>query len=194
MNDELSGGVIDESNFGLLSVAALSKKISNGISIEELYKEAERKFDTLIELVSDKYNDKTGIASFGYSLDELRKMSLFVLDRLIADSISNPYMTLCVSDKASLEEIKRRRNKLLYIFHPDRNPDELSNSTNTKKINEAYALIESNKCLGTSNIKLRYFRTKQQPYHFNRSKINIVYLIIAIFIIVYLSMVIIINY
>lgn len=194
MNGEFSGGVINDSNFGLLSVAALIKKIRSGISIEELYIEAERKFDTLIELLSDKYTDKTVIARFGYSLDELKGMSLLILDRLVTDTSSNPYMTLCVSEKASLEEIKRRRNKLLYIFHPDRNPDELSNSSNTMRINEAYALIEHNKSSRSDNNRLKYIRKKHTHYNSYRKRMMFAYLVVSIIFIVILFMAIIINY
>lgn len=144
MDEQIRGDVINETSFGLLSVAALLKKVRKGIGIKELHREAERKFDTLIELLSDTYADQADFARFGYSIDELKEMSLAVFNRLISDTNANPFITLCVSERASLEEIKRRRNRLLYIFHPDRNPHGLTNGDNTMKINEAYNLISNN--------------------------------------------------
>lgn len=127
----------------LLSTAALLRKVRDGITIEELYKDAERKFDILIELLSDTYTNTTIFGSVEFSLDDLKQVSLLILDRLISNRNSNPYITLCVSEEASLEEIKRRRNKLLQIFHPDRNLESFANLIKTKKINEAYDTIVS---------------------------------------------------
>lgn len=181
MVDQFSAEAINDSNFGLLSVAALLKKIRNGISIEELYREAERKFDTLIKLTSDTYTDKTVIAGFGYSLDELKEMSLLIFNRLISDTNSNPYMTLCVSEGASLEEIKRRRNKLLYIFHPDRNPEELANGTNTMRINKAYEII-SNKYYKADK-PFKFIKTRVPRYYSYRKRRMLAFIIISIIII-----------
>jgi len=185
MVEQFRAEAINDSNFGLLSVAALLKKIRNGISIEELYREAERKFDTLIELLSDTYTDKTVIARFGYSIDELKEMSLLIFKRLITDTSSNPYFTLCVSEGASLEEIKRRRNKLLYIFHPDRNPEELTNGTNTMRINEAYEII-SNKYYKADK-PFKFIKTRVPRYYSHRKKTMFVLLIIfSVFILTFL--------
>jgi hypothetical protein len=175
---------ITDVNFKLLSVAALIKKVHNGISIEHLYSDAERKFDTLVELLTDVYTDDTAIAKFGYSLDELKQMSLLIFTRLISDINSDPYMTLCVLEGASLEEIKRRRNKLLYIFHPDRNQNEFINGTITRKLNEAYKIIanEYNK----ANKTFRYIKTNVPRYYPEKKMMRFIFfLLIVIFILVF---------
>jgi len=128
----------------LLSTAAILRKVRDGITIEELYKDAERKFDTLIELLNDTYTNNTILGSVGFSLDDLKQVSLLTFDRLISNRNSNPYITLCVSEEASLVEIKRRRNKLLQIFHPDRSLESFANDIKTKRINEAYYIIVNN--------------------------------------------------
>jgi hypothetical protein len=176
---------INDLNFGLLSVASLLKKIRDGISIEELYREAERKFDTLIKLASDTYTDKTVIDRFGYSLDELKEMSMLIFNRLITDKSSNPYITLCVSEGASLEEIKRRRNKLLYIFHPDRNSEKLTNGNNTMRINEAYEII-SNKYYKADK-PFEFIKTRVPRYNSYRKKMMLMlFILFIIFIITFL--------
>ena len=176
MIEQFREEAINDSNFGLLSAASLLKKIRNGISAEELYREAERKFDTLVELLSDKYTDKTVIARFGYSLDELKEMSLLIFNRLITDSSSNPYMTLCVSEGAAIEEIKRRRNKLLYIFHPDRNPGEATNGTNTMRINEAYERISTT--YYKADKPFQFIKTRVPHYYSYRKKMIFTFFII----------------
>ena len=169
---------ITDANFKLLSVAALIKKVHNGISIENLYSDAERKFDTLVELLSDTYTDDTVIAKFGYSLDELKQMSLLIFTRLISDMNSNPYITLCVLEGASLEEIKRRRNKLLYIFHPDRNQDEFTNGTMTRKINEAYKIIANE--YKKSDKKFMHIKTNVPRYYLNKKMMRFTFFFIVI--------------
>jgi hypothetical protein len=134
---------VNDVQFRLLSVATLLEKVYEGISIEELYRDAERKFDTLIELLSDTYTDNTIVATFGYSLNDLKQVSMSIFNLLISDTSSNPYMTLCVLEDASLDEIKRRRNKLLHIFHPDRNREESADGTKAGRINAAYERIVS---------------------------------------------------
>jgi len=168
MAEQLHEEEINDSAFELLSVAALLKKIRDGLSLEELYREAERKFDTLIALLSDTYTDKSVIARFGYSLDELKEMALFVLNRLTSDTSSNPYIALCVSEQASLEEVKRRRNKLLYIFHPDRNTEGLTNGNNTIRINEAYELIVNT--FNKTDKPYEFIKTRVPRYHSSRKK------------------------
>ena len=165
MVEQFEPEAINDSNFRLLSAASLLKKIRNGISTEDLYGEAERKFDTLVELLSDTYADKKTIARFGFSVDELKEMSLLIFNRLITDTSSNPYRTLCVSEGAALEEIKRRRNKLLYIFHPDRNPEESTNGTNTMRINEAYEIIST-----TYKADQPYYKA-EKPFHFIKTRV-----------------------
>jgi hypothetical protein len=193
MVNQFSAEAINDSNFGLLSVAALLKKIRNGIRTEELYREAERKFDTLINLTSDMYTDKTVITRFGYSLDELKEMSLLIFNRLITDTNSNPYMTLCVSEGASLEEIKRRRNKLLYIFHPDRNPDKLTNGTNTMRINEAFEIISNN--YYREDKPFEFIKTRVPRYYSYRKRRMLTFFIIfIIFILAFLILMKIINF
>ncbi len=185
MGEQFRSEIINDSNFRFLSVAALLKKIRNGIGIEELYREAERKFDTLIELLSDTYPDNTVISGFGYSMDEIKEMALLIFNRLISDASSNPYVTLCVSERASLEEIRRRRNKLLYIFHPDRNPDELTNGNNTMRINEAYDLI-ANKYCKTDN-PLKYVKARVPRYYsYKKKKMFTLFIIFFIFILTFL--------
>ena len=45
--------------FQLLSVASLQSKINNGLSMDDLFIDAERKFDTLIGLLSNEFIDET---------------------------------------------------------------------------------------------------------------------------------------
>lgn len=130
--------------FQLLSVVSLDSRINNGLSIEKLYDSAQRKFDTLIAILRKDINDESIISSEGYSLDNLQNISHSILQKLIFNTASNPYMTLCVSEKASLDEMKRRRNQLLNVFHPDRNSQDDSKSAMTVKINEAYEQVVNN--------------------------------------------------
>ncbi|MBI5665321.1 MAG: J domain-containing protein [Nitrospirae bacterium] len=188
MGEQFRAETVNDLNFRFFSVAALIKKVKRGIGTEELYREAERKFDTLIELLSDSDIDRALIAGIGYSLDELKEISLLIFNRIISHTSTNPYITLCVSEEASLEEIKRRRNKLLYIFHPDRNPNELTNKTNTMKINEAYSLI-SNKYYKAGD-QFRYVKTRGPRYHSSRKKKTFMFFIILIMFILIFWMVI----
>lgn len=181
MAEQFRAEAINDSNFRFLSVAALLKKIRNGMGVEELYREAERKFDTLIELLNGTYTDNAVIDGFGYSLDELKEMSLLIFNLLISEKGSNPYITLCVSEEASLEEIKRRRNKLLYIFHPDRNPNEFTNETNTMRINEAYELI-ANK-YHKADKRFKFNKTSVTRYYPRRKKMVLVFFIVFIILI-----------
>ena len=137
---------IPDIKFQLLSVASLQLKINNGLSTEELFDDAERKFDTLIGLLSNEYDDESIHFTDGYSLDDLKKLSHLVLQRLISNSDTDPFMILCVSKSASMDEVKRRRNRLLHVFHPDRKGNEVSNGSSTIKINEAYEQIANNIC------------------------------------------------
>lgn len=185
MSEQFRSEVVNDSDFKFLSVAALLKKIRNGIGIEELHREAERKFDTLIELLSDTYTDNSVSTRFGYSLDEIKEMSLLIFSRLISDTSSNPYITLCVSERASIQEIKRRRNKLLYIFHPDRNRDGLINGSITMRINEAYELIANKYC--KTDQPFKYIKTRVPSYFaYRKKKIFALFIIFLIFIFTFL--------
>ncbi len=133
--------IVTDTKFELLSIVTLIRKVRDGISIEELYRGAERKFYTLIELPGNNFNGHAVLDSVEFSSDDLKQCSLLILDRLILNSSANPYITLCVSEDSTLEEIKRRRNKLLHIFHPDRNSKSFADETKTQKINEAYEKI-----------------------------------------------------
>jgi hypothetical protein len=131
----------DDKKIKLLGAAGLIRKVQEGISTEELYRETSRKFDTLVELMSDIHGNNSMLRVFGFNIDGLRQNSLLLFDRLISNKNSNPYITLCVSKDASIEEINRRRKKLLQIFHPDKHRISDTNEIKTRRINEAYEKI-----------------------------------------------------
>lgn len=128
----------------LLSAGALLKKVRDGITVEALYRDAERKFDTLVMILSDAYRDNSLLESVDFTIENLKQVAREVFERLISNRDADPFMTLCVRETESLDEIRRRRNKLLLIFHPDRNGDALANESKTRKINEAYGKIVTN--------------------------------------------------
>ncbi len=132
-------------SFQLLSIASLLSKINNGLSIEELYDYAERKFDIFIGLLSNEYSDESLLVSDRYSLDDLKQLSLSIFQKLIFNPASNPFITICVLESASIDEVKRRRNKLLHIFHPDRNIEGKVNGKLTVQINHAFEQIIHNR-------------------------------------------------
>jgi len=174
---------VTEIEFRLLSVASLIKRFRNDISIEDLYNDAERKFDTLIELLSNTYTDNSIISKFGYTLDELKQVSLSIFNHLISDKNSNPYVTLCVLEGSPLEEIRRRRNMLLHIFHPDRSWGQISNESKTRKINEAYEnIITLYKKTDIPNIKAQKDIPPSYPYQYhNRRKMRLILLLATLF-------------
>ncbi len=141
MGEQQISDTVTSTELKLLSVASLSKRIHNNISLEELHSDASRKFDTLVELLGDTYNDNSDLDKFGYSLDELKQLSHMIFSRLISEEHNNPFLTLCVPEGTAIEEIKRRRNMLLHIFHPDRNNVDISSESKTRKINDAYEQI-----------------------------------------------------
>ena len=125
----------------LLSLVTLLRKLREGITNEELYQDAERKFDTIIDILRGNYSEDDIFETIEFSMDDLRQGALLIFNRLISGKNSNPYMTLCVSNDASPGEIKHRRNMLLQIFHPDRNWVNIASDMKTKVINEAYEEI-----------------------------------------------------
>jgi hypothetical protein len=133
--------IITDEKLKLLSAAALIKKAQKGITTEELYREATKKFNTLVEILNNKYSDSSLFGALTFSPDELKINVLLIFDRLISNRDANPYLTLCIPINASLEEIKRRRKKLLQIFHPDRIRENSASEINTKRINDAYDKI-----------------------------------------------------
>lgn len=141
MNIPFNTEGLNAEKFRLLSAASLLNKVRKGMSVEDMYRDAERKFDTLIDLLGDTYSREAEFGGESFTMDDLKRMSLFVFDSLICNSAADPYMTLCVLEDASPREIKRRRNRLLTVFHPDRNWKEFASSMKTKRINEAYNLI-----------------------------------------------------
>lgn len=186
MAEQVSTETITDTNFKLLSVAALLKKVRDGITTEHLYLDAERKFDILIDILNDIYTDNSVLGKFGYSLDELKQLSYLIFNQLIINANSNPYITLCLLEGAPLEEVKRRRNKLLHIYHPDRNREEHASGAKTMRINEAYQKI-LNQCHKT-DIQFNNIKTNV-PYYYSNNKKNklIIYLVVAISLLVFVG-------
>ncbi len=182
MDGQFNTEAINEIDFRLLSVAALIKKVNDNLTIDELYKDAERKFDTLIGLHNNKYTDDAVLSKLGYSLDDLKRVSLLIFNRLISHKDSNPYITLCVSDSAPLEEIKSRRNKLLHIFHPDRNREKSENGIQTRRIHEAYNKIANKQYSQEIPIENSTNIPPSYPYsNSNKNKARLVFLLIILF-------------
>ena len=76
-------------------------------------------------------------------------------------------MTLCVSNDASPREIKRRRNMLLQIFHPDRNWENIASDIKTKLINEAYE--ETLNRYGKRAMRIKK-SVRDMPFYYNYKK------------------------
>lgn len=183
MAEQLRTETITDTNFKLLSVAALLKKVRGGITTEDLYPDAERKFDILIDILNDVYTDSS-LAGFGYSLDELKQVAYLIFSQLFANANSNPYVTLCLLEGAPLEEVKRRRNKLLHIFHPDRNREEITSGANTMRINEAYKQILNQY---KPNIKFK-LKPKVTHYASNNKKIKLsIYFAVIVLLLAFLG-------
>jgi len=56
----------------------------------------------------------------------------------------NPYKVLDVSEEDSLEVIKKKYRKLVFKYHPDKNPDNKIAENKFKEISEAYSRILNN--------------------------------------------------
>lgn len=125
----------------LLSLVTLLRKVREGITNEELYRDAERKFDTLIDVLKGVYSEDDIFETIEFSLDDLKQGAMLIFNRLISAKNSDPYKTLCVLNDASPGEIKHRRNMLLQIFHPDRDWENIASEMKTKLINEAYEKV-----------------------------------------------------
>jgi hypothetical protein len=178
---------ITDIDFRLLSVASLLNKMRDGISIDELYGDAERKFDTLIEILGDTYDDSAILSKIGYSLNDLKQLSFSVFNHLISNNSSSPHMTICVLEDAPLEEIKRRRNKLLNIFHPDRPWDEHSDGSHASKINEAYEQIVNNQSERT--VRFENIKTNIPDYYHSRKKMKYtVFVIFTTFLLIFIGL------
>lgn len=153
--------------FRLLSLVTLLRKVREGITNEELYKDAERKFDTLIELLRNSYSDHDIPETIEFSMDDFKQGALLIFNRLISSKNSNPYMALCVLSGASPGEIKHRRNMLLQIFHPDRNRENIASDMKTKIINEAYKKIVNEYDEKAGPIKKG---VRDMPFYYNYQK------------------------
>lgn len=183
MAEQINTEIITDANFKLLSAAALLTKVRNGITTEALYQDAERKFDILIDILNNVYTDSAALAKFGYSLDELKQLSYLIFNQLLAHA--DPHIALCLLEGAPLEEVKRRRNKLLHIFHPDRNQDELASGAKTIKINEAYQNILNQ--YHTRDIK---FKLKPKVTYYasdNKKSTLMIYIIVALSVLVFMG-------
>ncbi len=126
----------------LLSIAALEKRLREGVTAEEIHGDAARCFDTMMEVLSDAYDNETVVASVGVTLEELKATCLSVLDLLIGSGSPDPFITLCLPEGASEDEIRRRWKRLLQIFHPDRNPGTGDYEKKAKRINEAFDRVD----------------------------------------------------
>jgi hypothetical protein len=128
----------------LRNLLALEGLYSESVSAHEMYRNVIENFDVLIEfLIGDHIDDET-IFSLGFNKEELDRKAFALLDHLIFNRGSNSYLTLCVFDDASQDEIKHRWKELLKLFHPDRNRDSFEAEVRTKRINEAYEAIINN--------------------------------------------------
>ena len=184
MGDQETSEATTDTEFKLLSVASLLKRIHGNISLEELHRDAVRKFDTLVDLLNNTYKDEKILAKFGYSLEELRQVAHLIFHRLISEQHNNPLLTLCVQEGTTIAEIKRRRNMLLKIFHPDRNNIHMSSASKTRKINDAFELISAS--YNEANIPLHANQTNippSYPYIYSDKRNNpriIVFIIIFV--------------
>jgi len=178
-----------ETELRLLSLVTLLRKLREGITNEELYQDAERKFDTIIDILKGTYSENDIFETIEFSMDDLRQGALLIFNRLISGKNSNPYMTLCVSNDASPAEIKRRRNMLLQIFHPDRNWENIASDIKTKLINEAYE--ETLNRYGKRAMQIKR-SVRDMPFYYNykkkvyQSRSIYVYIVLA-FILVFLG-------
>ena len=62
----------------------------------------------------------------------------------MSDNASDHYSVLGVEPTASQIEIKRAYRRLVFLYHPDRNPDDEDAVDNFKRILKAYEVLSDN--------------------------------------------------
>ncbi len=106
----------------------------------------------------------TGFSRFGIAQDQLRTQLTQLLDQYLFAPANSSYSVLGLAPGAGQPEIKARYYRLLKVFHPDRQQDNLPWWTDrAERLNRAYAALKSGKATEEIAIELSQ-GAPRQPY------------------------------
>ncbi len=106
----------------------------------------------------------TGFSRLGIDTDPLRIQLIKLLDQYLFAPSNSSYSVLGLAPGAGQSEIKARYHRLLKVFHPDRQQEDLAWWTDrAERLNRAYAALKSGKA--TEEIAIELSKgTSRQPY------------------------------
>ncbi|MDA8089612.1 MAG: J domain-containing protein [Nitrospiraceae bacterium] len=146
-----------------LSAVWLIREVTRGDLLRGEMREAALHSYEVVLGVLESGDLAESISVFGkIPLQNIRPAAKKIVEFLLFDGKSNPFVSLGLSPFATREDIHHRWKRLIAIYHPDRHPGEKDQPGEeaAKKINEAYRRAIDIKALKPNRVLV--FREKQK--------------------------------
>jgi len=139
-----------ERKLEIFSAAGLINRFYEGCPLNEIYDKGVRYYDILLYLIENAEGADKLSGLIKLPPVKVKSAAMKIINLLLFNRENNPFLSLGLSDDATVRDAKKRWKRLLMLYHPDRSPSLKISEELTKKINQAYREIEN---LGENNFQ-----------------------------------------
>ena len=127
----------------IFSAASLIQRFYEGCPLDEIYTKGNRCYEVLLYLLENTQGNHKISEITKLPPEKIKTAAMKIVNLLLFNKENNPFLSLGLSNNATIKEAKKRWKRLLLLYHPDRSANKKSYEEMTKKINQAYRDLDN---------------------------------------------------
>ncbi len=158
----------------MLSTAGLIARFYEGCPLREIYEMILSHYERLLTILEDPGTaaDVSGI--MGLPANKVRDLVESIINRLVFNKSEDAFISLGLRHNASISEAHQRWQRLMMLYHPDRQNGSGMHDDKAKRINEAFSEInkKGEKVISTGSKKIYAGVIRERKKSDRRAKVN----------------------
>ncbi len=165
---------VETSRLKMLSTAGLIARFYEGCRLREIYEMILSHYERLLAILEAPETAAEVSGLMGLPADKVREITESIIVRLLFNKSNDAFISLGLRHDASLSEAHHRWQRLMMLYHPDRQNGTGMHDDKAKRINEAFAEINksSKEVISTGETRVYAGITKERGKTGSRAKMN----------------------
>lgn len=156
----------------MISTAGLIARFYEGCRLREIYEMILSHYEKLLTILEDPETAAEVSGLMGLPVDKVKDATESIIVRLLFNKSDDAFVSLGLRHDASISEAHHRWQRLMMLYHPDRQNGAGMHDDKAKRINEAFAMInkKTKEVISTGEKQLYTGTTKQREKTYSRTK------------------------
>src|SRR5208283_4412944 len=131
----------ETSRLKMVSTAGLIARFYEGCRLREIYEMILSHYERLLTILEDPETAAEVSGMMGLPADKIRDITESIIVRLLFNKSNDAFISLGLRHDASISEARHRWQRLMMLYHPDRQNGARMQDDKAKRINEAFGEI-----------------------------------------------------